>query len=77
MLPAQADVGKWLPGRFNVEEILTLPATTPQGACHLSVGIVDPATMQPVVRLAIEGRDPDGWYPVGDRLFVAPPSAAM
>ncbi len=71
VLPAQADVGRWLPGRFNVEEALALPATTPRGACQLSVGIVDPATLQPKVRLAIEGRDPDGWYPIGERIKIA------
>jgi len=30
----------------------------------LAVAVVDPATMEPAVRLAIEGADEHGWYPL-------------
>jgi hypothetical protein len=30
----------------------------------MAVGVVDPAMRKPVVRLAIPGRDADGWYPL-------------
>jgi hypothetical protein len=55
----------WLPGEFTVAETLRIPQGIAQGAARLAVGIVDPGTSQPAVRLAIEGRDKDGWYPLG------------
>jgi len=45
---------------------LRVPAGTPPGACALEVAIVDPATRQPAIRLAIEGRRDDGWYTVSE-----------
>jgi hypothetical protein len=27
--------------------------------------LIDPGTGKPAIRLAIEGREPDGWYPLG------------
>jgi hypothetical protein len=35
------------------------------GEYRVSVGILDPRTGKPAIRLAIEGRQPDGWYDVG------------
>lgn len=37
----------------------------PPGAHPLAVAIVDPVTRAPAVRLAIEGRQADGFYPLG------------
>ncbi|MGO8749626.1 MAG: DUF4832 domain-containing protein [Thermoguttaceae bacterium] len=51
--------------RGDVNEIsdkITLPADIPAGQYTLSVAIVD--TKTPVVRLAIQGRADDGWYPL-------------
>ena len=31
----------------------------------LQLGIVDPHTRKPVVKLAIAGRNSEGWYPMG------------
>jgi hypothetical protein len=31
----------------------------------LALALLDPHTRQPRVNLAIEGRDPDGWYRMG------------
>lgn len=42
---------------------VALPADLPAGRYTLAVGIVDDGT-KPVVRLAIQGRTADGWYPV-------------
>jgi hypothetical protein len=43
---------------------LRLPRDLPAGYYELAVAIVDPASNQPAVRLAIEGRNPGGWYAV-------------
>jgi len=35
------------------------------GEYQFRIGLLDPRTELPAVRLAIEGRDPDGWYDLG------------
>ena len=44
---------------------VTLPDDIPVGEYHLAVGIVGEKAAEPVVRLAIQGRAEDGWYPLG------------
>lgn len=63
---AKTDIRTWLPGRFNLAEELALPSILRPGRHALSVGIVDPETLQPRVRLGIEGRDDEGWYAAGE-----------
>jgi hypothetical protein len=48
-----------------VNEQIELPRELAAGECALAVGIVGVDDESPVVRLAIEGRDAEGWYPVG------------
>jgi hypothetical protein len=36
----------------------------PEGECDFAIGLVDAGTQKPAVRLAIAGRDQDGWYPL-------------
>ncbi|MCC6729467.1 MAG: DUF4832 domain-containing protein [Chthonomonadales bacterium] len=53
------------PGPIVAErDRLTLRADLDPGEYALEVAVVDPATRAPAVRLAIEGRATDGWYPV-------------
>jgi len=66
---AKSDLTGWLPGTHKVEEEIKPPADFPKGFVELSVGVVDPRNNQPVVNLAIEGRDKDGWYPVSSLRF--------
>jgi hypothetical protein len=54
----------WLPGPHAVSASVTIPRECAKGKCRLAVGIVDPRTNEPATRLAIQGRDPDGWYPL-------------
>jgi hypothetical protein len=54
----------WLPGVRVSRLALTIPAGTPAGRYELAVGIVEPGTATPAVRLAIEGRDAASWYPL-------------
>lgn len=55
-----------LPGSHPVSLELQLPADLSPGEHQLSVGVVDPADRLPAVRLAIEGRDAGGWYPLSN-----------
>ena len=48
----------------TVTDRITLPADMPAGAYTLAVSVVDKPQGPPVVRLAIAGRDADGWYPL-------------
>jgi len=48
----------------DITERVTLPQDLPAGVYDLAVGIVGENSTEPVVRLAIQGRAPDGWYPL-------------
>lgn len=53
------------PGKpVTVVDKIKLPADLPAGEYTLAVGIVDAQDKKPVIRLAIEGRAEDGWYPL-------------
>jgi len=54
----------WLPGKIEINKSIKLPNNIKAGGYDLSIGIVDRNTEKPVIRLAIEGRADDGWYPI-------------
>lgn len=54
----------WLPGERTVSTGLRLPEDLAAGRYELAVGLVEPGGERPVIRLATQGRDADGWYPV-------------
>jgi hypothetical protein len=64
VLVTDADIRTWLPGDALYDDRIFVPADLPEGDYQLQIGLVDPDTRVPRVRLAIEGRD-DGWYPLG------------
>jgi len=47
-----------------VADRVALPTDMPKGQYDLAVGIVGQDSTEPVVRLAIQGRAADGWYPL-------------
>jgi hypothetical protein len=53
----------WRPGSIPVESGADLPADLPPGTYELSLGVVEAGGERPAVRLAIQGRGEDGWYP--------------
>lgn len=62
------DITKWLPGDAVFDGTIYIPATLAPGPYDVRVGMLDPRTWPtgpPAIRLAIEGRDWDGWYRVG------------
>jgi len=60
-----ADVRKWLPGDIVYDENIFIPNDFPVGDCDVQVAIVDKIKHEPRVNLAIEGKQPDGWYQLG------------
>lgn len=59
------DIRKWLPGDAVYDGSIYIPEALKPGSYHLRVGMLDPQSGQPAIQLAIEGRQPDGWYDVG------------
>jgi len=65
IIKTSADVRKWLPGDAVFDGTLFVPQTLKPGEYHFRVGLLDPRTGLPALKLAIEGRQPDGWYDLG------------
>jgi hypothetical protein len=59
------DIRKWLPGDAVFDGTLYVPETLKPGEYRLRVGMLDPRTETPAIRLAIAGRQSDGWYDLG------------
>jgi hypothetical protein len=57
-----ADVRNWLPGRHSLNMTLQIPADVKPGRYNLAVALLDPFSKEVAVKLAIEGRDSQGWY---------------
>jgi sialidase-1 len=64
ILVGETSIRGWHPGLAQVEETLLVPEDLEPGSHDLAIAVVDPATRAPDVRLAIAGREADGWYPV-------------
>jgi len=64
-----AEVRKWMPGDSIYEDTLHVPETLRPGSYTLRLALLDPRTGQPAIRLAIQGRDPDGWYRLGTMIL--------
>lgn len=65
LLTTDTSVEGWLPGPKAVSTHLTLPADLAPGRYEVAIGVVDPGTQAPAIKLAIAGRDTEGWYPMG------------
>jgi hypothetical protein len=74
VLETAGDIRKWLPGDVAYDDAVFIPAGTPDGAYNLQIGLLDPATRQPKVKLAIEGMDGEGWYTLGPITIQRPPA---
>ena len=62
---ADADIRQWLPGDNIYNKSFYLPGSMSPGKYTVQVAILDKSTRQPVVQLAIEGKEADGWYTLG------------
>lgn len=66
VIPVPVDVRKWLPGDAVFDGNLFVPESLKPGRQRVAVALLSLRTRKPVVRLAIEGRHPDGWYDLGE-----------
>ena len=60
------DVKTWLPGDAVFDGPLYVPDDLKPGKYRVRLAMLDPRTGKPAVQLAIEGRQPDGWYQLGE-----------
>ena len=65
ILTTDADIRHWLPGDIIYDSAVVIPWDMPEGEYELDLAIIDPRTREPKIRLAIDGRRPDGWYSIG------------
>lgn len=65
VIRTDVDIRKWVPGDAVFEDPMFVPGDLPAGDYQVSVGLLDPITLEPGIRLAIEGRGDDGWYTLG------------
>ncbi len=56
----------WLPGDIVHDEILYIPNDMPVGTYQIEIAIVSPVSFEPRVKIAIDGINTDGWYPMGE-----------
>jgi hypothetical protein len=54
-----------MPGDVVYDDAVFVPAGVPAGTYDLQIGVLDPKTRQPKVKLAIEGIDAEGWHTLG------------
>ena len=66
VLPLETDIKQWLPGDSVYENTAPIPWDLKPGKYRLRVALLDPRTRIPAIRLAIAGRQSDGWYDMGD-----------
>jgi hypothetical protein len=65
VLVSDADIRSWLPGDNLYDSAVAIPVDTATGQYDLQIGLLDERTDEPRIKLAIEGRQDDGWYDLG------------
>lgn len=65
VLLTDVDITTWLPGDNLYDNAVFLPLDMIPGEYDIQIGIVDRLTNIPAVKLAITGRQSDGWYQMG------------
>lgn len=60
-----ADVRDWLPGDNLYDDAIFIPSDMKAGEYDIQLALVDPITGKPKIKLAIEGKDDEGWYTLG------------
>ena len=61
-----ADIRTWLPGDNIYDNSVFIPIDMPTGDYEIQVGLVDKESHEPKIKLAIEGKDAEGWYTIGN-----------
>jgi dienelactone hydrolase len=65
ILLTDTDITTWLPGDNLFDSSVPVPAAMSPGEFELEIGLLDPLSKRPKVKLAIAGCTEDGWYPLG------------
>jgi hypothetical protein len=65
ILHTEADIRTWLPGDALYDSEVLIPDHLESGEYDLSLAIMDKNGKQPKVKLAINGKDEEGWYKMG------------
>lgn len=58
------DITNWLPGTHQASASLQLSPDMPSGEYEILLALLDPYSLKPRIKLAIEGQGEDGWYRV-------------
>jgi hypothetical protein len=66
VMKVPVDVRQWMPGDAVYDGSLYVDDHLKPGAYRVRVALLDPRTEQPAIKLAIEGRQADGWYDLGE-----------
>lgn len=61
---SRQDIRTWLPDINWYQGELVFPRQLQKGEVKIDIGIVDPKTLQPKVKFAVEGNAKDGWFPL-------------
>lgn len=72
LMEVPLDVRALLPGDATWRGELVVPRKLDPGTYAVRLALLDPRTRAPTIRLAIEGREADGWYALSS-LVVGPP----
>jgi len=65
VLPTDAVVKDWLPGDHVLDGNVFIPGDLPAGSYNVELAVVDRWKYESRVNLAIQGRNEDGWYSMG------------
>jgi hypothetical protein len=60
-----ADIREWLPGDNLYNDAVFVPWDMPSGEYELQIAMLNPLSVEPTIKLAIEGLDREGWYTLG------------
>ena len=60
------DARKWLPGDAVFDGPLYVPENLKPGKYGVRIAMLDLRTGKPAIQFAIEGRQSDGWYELGE-----------
>ena len=66
VLVTSANLLTWLPGDIVHDESLFLPKDIPLGKYQLEIALIDPVYLTPKVKIAIDGKQADDWYKLGE-----------
>jgi hypothetical protein len=71
---SDASVKYWLPGKHEETVDFELPGNLPSGQYTLSIGLMPAYVNKPKIKLAIEGKDSSGWYPLSELTISSDPN---